>query len=165
MEIGGVLKSFWLMGESGRVSAGIKFSADSTRVKNMNGKTLGRTLKAHAEIPSSELWMNFAGEIIMHTRKNSTRAVKKIEKKETFSTDLLCAKFLSFFFAKKCFDFEKFCFILFDILLSFLIKYFQTKKFWACPLCALTYFKWTFYILFKNKVKKEEKICLKLMTF
>ncbi|MGN1201414.1 MAG: hypothetical protein ACI4R8_04070 [Candidatus Caccovivens sp.] len=61
MDIGGVLNNFVVIGESGLVKVGITSRPESTRVKNINGKTLGNTLNAHAEIPSSDLDKNFAG--------------------------------------------------------------------------------------------------------
>lgn len=69
MEIGGVLKSLELMGESGRVSFGIKSREDKIFVKNIKGSTLGKTLKAHADKPESACEMKCAGFAIMHTKK------------------------------------------------------------------------------------------------
>ena len=67
--------------DNGWVSLGMVPRDDKSLVKNMNGKTLGKTLKAHAEMPSREEVMYFAGEIIMQTRKNSTIKVMKVFKR------------------------------------------------------------------------------------
>ena len=53
-------------------------SEDNTLVKNMKGKTLGKTLNAHAEMPFRDCVINVAGFAIMQTRKNKTKMVKKI---------------------------------------------------------------------------------------
>ena len=90
MEIGGVLNSVFVTGESGRTSFGIILRLESVFVKNINGKTLGRTLNAHAEIPSSEALMNLAGFKIMLNRKNTIRALRII-------VVGVCPKYLNFF--------------------------------------------------------------------
>ena len=88
MEIGGVLKSFVVNTENGRVSVGMTFRAESVRVKNINGKTLGRTLNAQADTPSNEAEINFEGALIMQTRKKMTSTVNAILKKLIFVSNL-----------------------------------------------------------------------------
>ena len=72
------MNSFLVKNENGWVSFGMVSREDKSLVKNINGKTLGKTLKAHAEIPSSEALIYLAGEITMHVRKNSTKKVTMI---------------------------------------------------------------------------------------
>ena len=67
------MKSFFESGENGRVRADIVSKLERTFVKNMKGRTEGRTLNAHAEMPSREHWMYFAGEMSIFARKNKTR--------------------------------------------------------------------------------------------
>ncbi len=90
IEMGGVLKSVLVTGESGRTSFGKTFWLESTFVKNINGKTLGRTLKAHAEIPFKDASINLLGFIIMLTRKNMISALRII-------VVGVCPKYLIFF--------------------------------------------------------------------
>lgn len=68
--MGGVLKNVLLTGTSGFKIFGIRSSWDRTLVKNINGRTLGKTLNAHAEIPSSDFSINLDGFEIMQIRKN-----------------------------------------------------------------------------------------------
>ena len=65
-----------LIGESGRVRIGIKSRLDKTFVKNIKGRTLGRTLNAQADIPSKEMDINFAGAKIMLIKKYNIKNVK-----------------------------------------------------------------------------------------
>ncbi len=88
MEIGGALNNLVVIGERGLVSFGITSRLESTRVKNIKGKTLGSTLNAHAVIPSRDLVKNLAGFISMHIRKKNTKIVKMI-----FEKDLLLEVF------------------------------------------------------------------------
>ena len=74
--MGGVLKTFVLSGASGRVNFGITSSEDKIFVKNIKGKTLGKTLNVQALIPLSEHEMYFAGlKIIQHKKNNLRRLV------------------------------------------------------------------------------------------
>ena len=50
---------------------------NSTLVKNINGKTAGKTLNAHAEMPARVTSIYCFGEIIMQTIKYRTNIVKK----------------------------------------------------------------------------------------
>ncbi len=68
--MGGVLKNVLLTGASGFKIFGIRSSWDRTLVKNINGRTLGKTLNAHAEIPSRDFSINLDGFEIMQIRKN-----------------------------------------------------------------------------------------------
>ena len=71
--MGGVLKRRVLSGASGCVNFGITSSEESTFVKNINGKTLGKTLKAQAEIPSRDFDIYLAGLVIMQIKNQKTR--------------------------------------------------------------------------------------------
>ena len=83
----------------GRVSFSICPSEESAFVKNMNGRTLGKTLNAQALIPFSPCAMYFAGLIIMLAIKNK------------MSKENINFKRLSFFsFTKRFFKITPFLF-------------------------------------------------------
>ena len=53
-------------------------SDDRKRVKNIKGKTLGRTLNAHAEMPLSEVVMYLSGFVIMQNKRKMMSIVANI---------------------------------------------------------------------------------------
>ena len=81
MEQAGVLKILRLMGAKGFAIFGIKSRDERSFVKNTKGKRLGKTFNAQTLTPFSALLMNFAGEIIMQTRKKRTTILARHGKK------------------------------------------------------------------------------------
>ena len=71
--------------EKGWESFLVSSSDDKIRVKNINGNTEGRTLNAHAEMPSRETEMYFAGFLSM--QKRSKMAKKRSDHFQTFESD------------------------------------------------------------------------------
>lgn len=74
----GVLNIFLAKKDSGCVIFGNVSSEERTFVKNINGSTLGKTFNAHAEMPSSDVEIYFAGFFIIQTRKKKMQNVARV---------------------------------------------------------------------------------------
>jgi len=94
--MGGVLKRRLENLENGFANFGTTFKEESSLVKNIKGKTLGKTFSAQAEMPDSEAEIYFVGFDSMHNKKNITRIESKIGANE----DLFCAIFFFNTFSK-----------------------------------------------------------------
>ena len=81
--------------ENGFEKFGITLRLDKTFVKNMKGKTLGKTLNAQAERPESEAEIYFDGFASMQNKKKTTKIVRKIDVKDICFFDVFFFKTFS----------------------------------------------------------------------
>ena len=74
------MKSLCASGAKGRDAFGIKSREESSLVKNIKGKRLGKTLTAQTLTPLSAEFINFAGEVIIQARKKRMVTLAMLEK-------------------------------------------------------------------------------------